>query len=538
MANPDDQLIAGIERLRLNLEENVLRLQEAMDAWRAKEAAYTTARDELSSADAPTYNQVVETVRKLTTDEKALEQLVGSGIKPRTLDQVMQSLNKAIDYYKQSILNGEIEFETAEKKLAAAELLLGTEMANEDGEPLMEIVEELDDDDNVVASSVQQTGQGQAELVEALRKSGAIKAEKETSANKVETQLAATGYNEDLASFTFSRGTKVIELDDEENEVASYPIIPQDETPEAAELRRQMLQYGLTEVGQVVAEIDLDNPNDDWDEEMDDEEYDSDEDEEEDEYGRSTRPAITEEYRREMLELERRLNARVMENVGPRSEPDALTEHVDNLRTLVVRKDEDLPEATHATEPGPAQGSKKKGVRFAEKLDVSPAPELPQAQPESSAPKRPLVSTISDIAERSVTTAQATPASPSKPAKVSRFKNARASTTPPVKNQVEEKSDPQGLLGRPLSNRIVENPQSSVPYSAPDELDPVLLGREVQAEYHKQRNRMIQQQGGFGMTREEEEEGPLMENVDGKPKKVSRFRAAKLKAEDQQIHDI
>jgi unconventional prefoldin RPB5 interactor 1 len=42
---------------------------------------------------------------------------------------------------------------------------------------------------------------------------------------------------------------------------------------------------------------------------------------------------------------------------------------------------------------------------------------------------------------------------------------------------------------------------------------------------------MIKQQGGFKSTDEEEEElGGLMEEKDGKVKKVSRFMAARLKS--------
>lgn len=56
-----------------------------------------------------------------------------------------------------------------------------------------------------------------------------------------------------------------------------------------------------------------------------------------------------------------------------------------------------------------------------------------------------------------------------------------------------------------------------------------MINREVQTQYHKMRNRMIQQQGGFAET-EEDVEDPIMEERGGMPKKVSRFKAAKLKA--------
>ena len=60
----------------------------------------------------------------------------------------------------------------------------------------------------------------------------------------------------------------------------------------------------------------------------------------------------------------------------------------------------------------------------------------------------------------------------------------------------------------------------------PDEFDPHLLHQEVATEYHKMRNRMIQKQGGF-MKEDESEIVPFTEE-EGGPKKVSRFKAARL----------
>jgi unconventional prefoldin RPB5 interactor 1 len=60
----------------------------------------------------------------------------------------------------------------------------------------------------------------------------------------------------------------------------------------------------------------------------------------------------------------------------------------------------------------------------------------------------------------------------------------------------------------------------------PDALDPQILHQEVAIEYHRIRNRMIQKQGGF-MKEEESEFVPLTEE-EGGPKKLSRFKAARL----------
>ena len=60
----------------------------------------------------------------------------------------------------------------------------------------------------------------------------------------------------------------------------------------------------------------------------------------------------------------------------------------------------------------------------------------------------------------------------------------------------------------------------------PDDLEPHLVHQEVATEYHKMRNRMIQRQGGFARG-DESEIVPFTEE-EGGPKKMSRFKAARL----------
>ena len=69
-------------------------------------------------------------------------------------------------------------------------------------------------------------------------------------------------------------------------------------------------------------------------------------------------------------------------------------------------------------------------------------------------------------------------------------------------------------------------PAPNAVVAEPDEMDPQLLHQEVATEYHRMRNRMIQRQGGF-MMEEESKIIPLTEE-EGGPKKVSRFKAARL----------
>jgi unconventional prefoldin RPB5 interactor 1 len=599
----------GLEKRRLQLEENTTKLRAALKQWRTWEWEYETLKEEISNARDPSPSQMLEMGRsignKLVT-EKEVQDLLGNGKPRRTANQVADMISKRVDYVQQNIVSVEKQLDAAEKKLAGADVLLRPDVENEEGLPLMDIQEELDADGNVISSEVVQPGKAAPGIVEVLKKSGVraaeLKEEKdvprqppssttlepptETSSEvasavpstpqfssspdqpadtrfkksvsfaedtksgvKVDTNpgshaknlcgleaLKATGYNEDLADYNFTSGTKVIELDDDENEIASYPIIPQGESPEDAALRRQMLQYGLSEVGQVVAEMNLEGRDDDYsDDEVDDDydkDFDSESSEEEDKYGRSTRRELSDEYRREMLELEKRLNAQMLENVGPRPDVHALADHVDDVRTLRVRKDVIFDESMASTQKDSKLA--KKGVRFADGLDISPAPQ-PTKEPTSATQPSPApIPTMSDmVVERTQPASQ--PPVPSKPAKVSRFKSARASSTQPVPTvlpspPVPVSNVPQGPQGQTLAKTIIEHDVQSADPRPPDELDPAVINREVQVEYHKLRNKMIQKQGGFKVT-EEELDAPLMEEVDGKPRKVSRFRAARLKSE-------
>jgi len=98
----------------------------------------------------------------------------------------------------------------------------------------------------------------------------------------------------------------------------------------------------------------------------------------------------------------------------------------------------------------------------------------------------------------------------------------------------EHDDSPMGPPGRTLADTLVERQPTSVGKStqAPseDDMDPITERRQLAAEYYRRRNEMVRQQGGFKVDPDDEEEfGELMEERDGKIKKVSRFRAARLK---------
>lgn len=364
-----------------------------------------------------------------------------------------------------------------------------------------------------------------------------------------------------LARGSFHRGGRVIELDENDQEIGSTPTIPLGESPEDAARRRAMLEYSLSEVGAVVAELDLEDVDsaDSYDDgDNDDENGDiyADDDEEEDEFGRSLRPGITDEYRDKMLELEKKLNARMLENVGPMPHNPALEEVVKSAHRLVVQKDQVAVE----TGAGSYRSSRiaKKGVRFADELNISSDPK-PVPDEERPAFKKLLEkSTVSEsIVERSPSAATLS-AQTETLRKISRFKSTRAAAMPFITQNVsgtaaksvntsvhpankdehpQSKTDVPGFEpGEVLTTNVLERPVSLCNVSGPDEdaLNPAILQREAAVAYHKIRNQMIQRNGGFLPSErdklEEEEQGPLMEEKDGKVKKVSRFKAAWLGA--------
>jgi unconventional prefoldin RPB5 interactor 1 len=605
MAASTQSALEDIERRRVQLQQNVDKLRKALSHWTTWEAEYEALTEEIQAASDSSPSQIREIARGLELtllDQKEVEELLcKNSPSERTANQVIDMISRRLDYVRTNTATIEKNLDAAEKKLAGVDVLLEPGMDNEDGEPMMDIEEELDDEGNEVSSSVNQTGKAAAELVEVLRKAGIQKAELEKKnaaqapekasdapsastpappsapdskpmssssdsvpatsdahspelasakksvsfAEEVDIEPAPRATQEPvddakLAALKFPEGARAVELEQDEDEDLSNAIIPDDETPEEAELRRQMLQYGMSEVGQIVAELDLDQPTVSYsDDESDDDygDYDTEDEEDEDEYGRTTRPVVTEEYRKQMMELEKKLGARMLENVGPESGKASLEEHIGDIRTMRVKSDDQFdeslgPSATPA--PDDTKGSKKKGVRFSDNLDVSEAPKPVQQPIRAVEPTVRSTPTISDtIVERSAV--PVAPVEPPKPAKVSRFKSARAGAntppqmlpTPPVP---EVPPVPSGPAGRTLANTITEHaPLPSEP-QAPDEFDAVLLNREIQAEYHKARNRFIQRQGGFKAT-EEDEESPIVEERDGKTKKVSRFMAARLKAE-------
>ena len=269
-------------------------------------------------------------------------------------------------------------------------------------------------------------------------------------------------------------------------EASLTPVIPTEESPEDAVLRRQMIQYNMEEIGAVVAELDLDeegmsysdNEDEEEEEEQEEEDYypseNSSVEEDEDHFGRTRRRVLTDDYMSEMRALEKRLK-----NVGPNAEIKDLA---------AVNGQEEKRPSSNANQPNATEKLPKlvpkKGVRFAPSLDVQEATPPP---------------TVNPLTQETDTIPKPTP---------------KPSSNPVLSSIIERPYAPS-------------TDTTTTPPPEPDEYDPALLHQEVATEYHKMRNRMIARQGGFMAQDEEKAEVPLSEAEGGK-KKVSRFKAARL----------
>ena len=351
------------------------------------------------------------------------------------------------------------------------------------------------------------------------------------------------------------------------------PVTPIKESPEDAVMRRQMLYYNLNEVGAIVAEMDLEetDSSESYSEDSDDD-YGSTTDEEEDQFGRTTKRVVDDDYRQQMMELERKLNAKMLVNVGPNPDipkavntdhkEDKTDEHTDGRPITTKRENED--------------GEGKKGVRFADELDVQKLPQLAPTSDEQAIVLENVSRPVSDTIIERAGLPTGSNATASTPKKVSKFKTSRS---PGVANGVQGRKDPRNVShdvingpltgsGLPLPPTPASSKQKDAPIPIPyatevrsrkvpegppgmthaevlverptlqteeevaesDEFDPALMQQELAVEYHRMRNRMIQRNGGFMRDEKESEQISLSEDGDGEGggRKISKFKAARL----------
>ncbi|KAJ5860966.1 uncharacterized protein N7529_008276 [Penicillium soppii] len=590
MGVPNHNLDA-LEEQRLALEENILQLEKSLYHWRIWEAEYDGVREEISNLkdDASTHDFLAVALEFGGTlvDEKEMHAILGSQGVVRSRGQVVDLLGRRIDYVKQNVATIEKRLRKAQDERDVLDMEDVPVVQGGADFPMQEIMEELDEDGNVVSSSINTPGNQATELLDVLKKAGINdipeneKTEKTTapaeatvekSSGKPESSKAAeeqNGSSSRQGSSPLPNGVSANEIDltqpqsvvtDEDRK--QPPVTDVDESLEEAKLRREMLEYGINEVGAIVAELEMDESGSEisFDEEYD---YDDDYEDGEDQWGRS-RPNLTADYHREMIELEAKLNARGLMNMGKDTQtfPEEIQQEIENP-------------TEGPTEESAKEKKPKKRVAFADDLDIAPAPTPPAAIEKVAPPQDEPPVLVDAIVERTSRVQDPEPSSttPAVPKKTSRFKSARtaapgtneavttgattanpsqvtesrirkqANTTPsaappvlfpatpkepkpfsaPITDIVEKPYAPQPPQDRTLAEKIFEREVKTGAAKAPelDHYDEELHQKQIATEFFNMQNRM-------NGSKKQEQQQVFPPDPEEPPKRVSKFKASRL----------
>jgi len=430
MASSVKDSFLDLEKHRQLLELNIEKLEKSLRHWQTWEAEYEGLKEEILAAPSPNRTQLIELTSKYEGDlvtQKEITDILGPS--SRTAPAVVALLDHRLDYVEQNVKTVQKQLDAAESKLATATIISTPDVRNEEGLPLTEIVEELDDDGNIISSHVTTPGSAKPQLLEVLKKAGVtdlpIPADSPAlinpPANKgklpeksdeppiPEPAKRGVKFADDTKpgpelkkSHTAKRIEEIVRLAKQSEESSEPPIIPIDESAEDAALRREMLEYSASEIGPIVAELELEEGSD-W---SDDDYDDISDTDDEDQFGRSTKSVFDDELRQQMIELEKKLGARVMENIGKKaSDPEIVRE---GIGRVAIRPEVDTNIDASETRPpsslkstSPTSASPKKSVSFSEELDVSPAPPKPTTTSTTQSITRPRSAPpVGDIVER------------------------------------------------------------------------------------------------------------------------------------------
>ncbi len=378
-----------LERHRQLLENEVEKVRVLLQQWRLWEAEYEALKDEVTSLPTPVSQRDLARIRRDFDGQYVAKKEVGeifgrTDLKPA--EQVVSILSRRLEYVAKNVETLEKQAEVAENRLAAATVVSRPDVRDEEGRPMTDIIEQLDDDDNVLSYRLQTALDTQPQVLEALEKAGIkdlpqLNQEPQPSREPQPSQepqpspepqpnqdpppdpefaetLAALarvaderrrkeemlpdaepgpdaapkkqsskkgvsfaddtklGHDPGTSSGTPSgnnqhlRATQrlgqIMKTAKEQEKSATLPaVVPEHESPEDAAWRREALEYGMSEIGPVVAEfeVDSDDDNTSYDDSEDD-------DDEEDEHGRSRYSAIPDDYRARMMALEAKLGVK------------------------------------------------------------------------------------------------------------------------------------------------------------------------------------------------------------------------------------
>lgn len=442
-----------VEEARQALEYKILKLRNSLAQWRTREAEYEAFKEELISLNP---NATAEDIIEFSTNfggdiinEREIKDLLGYDrtTTRRTKSQVEDSLSKRVDVARKNV-------DTLQKQIdrAVTEFEQPLDATADTGEdqPVMEIYEEIDDVGNVLSSRLIRADPD-SKTLDALfnntigkGKSGNVQMQERSSPSSKGTQdvtvpgsspsevpNSANVASEVKGPSTFLGATgPILELDENDNVIRSIPSTSEDITTHRAEVFEN-----ASTLGPIVATMDIEEESDFS--EDDDENYD--EDEHRFVIGRSReelegtewemdniRDNLTPEYIAEMEALVKKYNQPVMGNLGPQDVGFALGTSLN----------EPVPKASSTLRPhspsqenehGGKSKSARKGVRFAEELDIASEPtnKVEKTVEQPALPIRAKQATISDVVERAPVSISSNTVESGGKKRTSRFKTAR-----------------------------------------------------------------------------------------------------------------
>ncbi|KAI0999848.1 hypothetical protein K3495_g8349 [Podosphaera aphanis] len=515
----------------LNLERHELRFQDirtnlikSMRHWQLWAAEYEGLKEEILSATSSlTRNELVAICSQYEGDlvsKKEINDILGAS-RPRDTPQVVNVLDRRIDYVEQNIITLQKQIEAVDKKLAALCAINTIGVRDDEGLPFTEIIEELDENDNVISSHISTPATSTSQIGDKLQEPGLLT----STTSQIQTinfsedqdipqEVKKSGASDPKRSVSFTEDTKlgpdlemsntakrleeIMKLARKQEELPlEPPIIPENESAEDSALRRDMLQYGMSEVGAVVAELELEEDESTWS--SDDNPDDFSDSDMEDAYGRYTGQVVTEDLRQHMAKIEQRLGAKSFPDFKQKTDDYDIVEEGIGRITISHKEAEETVAA--------------KTVRFADKLDIASG-QAPQPISGTKTVSNSRIDPVGDIVERSTYSNNINHS----------HRQGSASTKADINLK---RTIPEGPPGIPLAETIIEHDSlTDVPAIEPEEIDPHLLQQEIATEYYRMRNIMIQRQGGF--MKENESERVEFTEEEGGPKKISRFKAARL----------
>ncbi|KAF5130692.1 hypothetical protein E5D57_007034 [Metarhizium anisopliae] len=496
MSGVNDSFLS-VEKRRLQLEENIGQLKKTLQHWQTWDAEYEALKEEVEAVEEPYTSDDLRHIH----DEFDGELLVGREInevfgiqelKPRS--QIINVLQRRIDYVGKNVASLEKQLEAAEDKYAAINVLSQPDAVDETGQSITEIIEELDDEDNVVSYRLNQPEEALPKVKEALEKAGVDSLEEKTPAAEAKSIVSSKEKRSSPASL-------------EPKPAASRQPVPS-ETHPAASVKKTVSFSEDVEVSNPPAEM-------------------------------SMRAKRVDRIMRTAKEQESiSIKSRFTQQAEQKAEDDGSKDDTEGIGRIVVKREPETapsasksaPSKSNVKERKNGDGEGKKGVRFAQNLDIAPEDEKPMSKP---ARETPVVEPLSDVVERTTSAKNTETKSTRKP---SRFKKARDNNVPnnalpkgplDVPSQLVQQQPrvvPTGPEGSTIVDKLVER-DTSANVNIPDEFDDSITHQEVADEYQRMRRKFIHRDGGF-LKEDESVIQPLDEADGGEP--MSRFKAARL----------